>query len=330
MTHNLPWHEQTTPLMLAPMQGVTNRALRSLFIDWVRPDVVFTEFLRVGSGSKRPLSSADRKEISGHRGEVPLVVQLIGRDPKALVVTAERVQDCGVAHINLNMGCPFGRMTSKAAGGGLLKDPAGAADLLESLRRVVRGSLSVKLRAGYDDPQQVFSLLPLFEGVGIDFLILHPRTVRQRFAGRADHSVTGRVVSRTSLPVIANGDITTAAGGREVLEHSAAAGLMLGRGAIADPLLFARLRSPAAPEPSHRERAATLRYYLGVLLRDYSAIFCGEMQVLSKLKGVLACIVDDDFKKHVKKMKRCRKLGQFAELVAEIDENVCNPMAKET
>jgi len=305
--------------MLAPMQGVTNRGLRSLFIDWVGPDVVFTEFVRVRSGSRKPLSSVDMEEIAAHQGAVPLVVQLIGRDSKTLVAAAEMVQDCGVEHININMGCPFGRMTSRAAGGAMLNDPAAIEELLGSLRQVIRGSLSVKLRAGYDDPEQIFSLLSLFEGTGVDYLILHPRTVRQRFAGCADHTITDRVVRSTRLPVIANGDITTAAGGRQVLSASGAAGLMIGRGAIADPQLFVRLRTPAALEPSCRERAATLRYYLAALLQTYRDIFCGEAQVLSKLKGVLSFIVDDEFKKVVKKMKRCRNLEAFADLIAWID-----------
>ena len=301
--------------MLAPMQGLTNRALRGLFMKWVQPDVVFTEFLRVRPGSNKGLSRVNVAEVSAHNGAVPLVAQLIGRDTRALVAAAEVAQDCGVEHLNINMGCPFGRMTSRSAGGALLKDPAGLEDMLVSLRREIQGSFSVKLRAGYDDPQQIFSLLPLFDDVGVDFLIIHPRTVTQRYAGQADHAITGRVVSTTRLPVIANGDVTTAAEGRDILHSTAAAGLMLGRGAIADPLLFKRLRGDAALEPSREERAAELRYYLQELQKLYTEIFHGDTQVLCKLKVVLAYIVDQDFKKNIKKLKRCTSLELFAELV---------------
>ncbi len=315
MARNLPWPENTKPLMLAPMQGLTNRALRALFIKWVRPDVVFSEFLRVRPGSKKGLSRVNVVEVSAHNGAVPLVAQLIGRDTRALAAAAEVAQDCGVQHLNINMGCPFGRMTSRSAGGALLKDPAGLEDMLVSLRRVIQGSFSVKLRAGYDDPQQIFSLLPLFEETGVDFLIIHPRTVTQRFAGRADHTITGRVVSTTRLPVIANGDVTTAKEGRDMLHSTAAAGLMLGRGAIADPLLFKRLRGDAVPEPSREERAAELRYYLQEVQKFYTEIFHGDTQVLCKLKEVLAYIGDQDFKKNIKKLKRCKSLATFADLV---------------
>ena len=114
--------------------------------------------------------------------------------------------------------------------------------MIPALRDAVAGTFSVKMRAGYDDPQQVFSLLPLFESAGVDFLILHPRTVVQEYAGLADHGITAGVVAATRLPVIANGDIRTVADGQRVLRLTGAAGLMLGRGAIADPLLFQRLR----------------------------------------------------------------------------------------
>jgi tRNA-dihydrouridine synthase B len=315
MAKYLPWPENTKPLMLAPMQGLTNRALRGLFIRWVRPDVVFTEFLRVRPGSNKGLSRVNIAEVSGHDGHVPLVAQLIGRDLRALMAAAEEAQDCGVRHLNINMGCPFGRMTSRSAGGALLKDPAGLENMLTALRRVIQGSFSVKLRSGYDDPEQIFSLLPLFEDIGVDFLVLHPRTVIQRYAGRADHAITGRVVRSTRLPVIANGDVTTAAEGRDILHSTAAAGLMLGRGAIGDPMLFKRLRGDAAPHPSRRERAAELRYYLRELQTLYTEIFHGDTQVLCKLKGVLAYIGDQDFKKNIKELKRCKSLGNFAELV---------------
>jgi tRNA-dihydrouridine synthase len=197
----------------------------------------------------------------------------------------------------------------------LLKDTAGVEDMLIALRRAIPGSFSVKLRAGYDDPVQIFSLLPLFEDVGIDFLIIHPRTVTQRYAGRADHTITGRVVGATRLPVIANGDVTTPAQGREILYQTDAAGLMLGRGAIADPLLFKRLRGAAVEEPSRQDRAAELRYYLQELLQRYREIFHGDTQVLCKLKAVLAYVNDRDFAKNIKKLKRCKRLEVFAELV---------------
>ena len=305
--------------MLAPMQGLTNRGLRNLFAQWVQPDTLFTEFMRVAPGetSKR-LSATDLQEMAPCEAGIPLVVQLIGHGTGALVAAARIAQDAGAAHINLNLGCPFGRMTTGLTGGGILQQPELLQELIPALRDVIKGSFSIKLRAGYHDPQQIFSLLPLFESARVDFLVLHPRTVQQEYAGLADHLITARVVQQTSLPVIANGDVRTAADGLRLLEQTGAAGLMLGRGAIADPLLFQRIRHGTVALPERTARAAMLRQYLSELLGRYQQLFCGEQQILGKVKTVFACMDDPDFAKQLKGLKKARSIQQFSVLVDEL------------
>ena len=308
----LPWLPDTTPLMLAPMQGLTNRGLRHLFAQWVKPDTLFTEFMRVAPGetSKR-LAASDLREIVATEEGIPLVVQLIGHGTEALTHAARLAQNAGADHINLNLGCPFGRMTTGLTGGGMLQEPALLQELIPALREVISGSFSVKLRAGYDNPQQIFSLLPLFESARVDFLILHPRTVVQEYEGLADHAITTRMVQETSLPVIANGDIRTVSDGMQLLERTGAAGLMLGRGAIADPSLFQRLRAGTLDQPERTERAAMLRHYLTGLLERYQGLFCGEQQILGKVKTVFATMDDPDFAKQIKGLKKARSIQQF-------------------
>ena len=302
--------------MLAPMQGLTNRGLRDLFTCWVQPDTLFTEFMRVAPGetSKR-LSATDLQEMAPDEAGIPLVVQLIGHGTAALVSAAQIAQDAGATHINLNLGCPFGRMTTGLTGGGILQKPELLQELIPALRGVIKGSFSIKLRAGYADPLQIFTLLPLFEAAGVDFLVLHPRTVQQEYEGKADHTITARVVQETGIPVIANGDVRTVADGLRVLEQTGAAGLMLGRGAIADPLLFSRLRLRITTPPDRTERAAMLRHYLSGLLERYQGIFCGEQQILGKVKSVFATMDDPEFTKQIKGLKKATSIGKFIDLI---------------
>lgn len=316
----LPWPDHTTPLMLAPMQGLTNQALRGLFATWVRPDTLFTEFMRVAPGTTaKRLSAVDLREIAATEQGIPLVVQLIGHGTEALVAAARIAQEAGAVHINLNLGCPFGRMTSGLTGGGILQRPELLQELVPALRDVISGSFSIKLRAGYDDPRQIYSLLPLFEASQVDFLVLHPRTVVQEYQGLADHTITAGVVRKTSLPVIANGDVRSAAAGRRILEQTGAAGLMLGRGAIADPQLFQRIRGQAVAEPDRAERADLLRHYLTDLLNRYSTLFCGEQQVLGKVKSVLAFMDDNAFSKQYKALRKTRSIQQFSAQLTALD-----------
>ncbi|MFZ5445354.1 MAG: tRNA-dihydrouridine synthase family protein, partial [Myxococcota bacterium] len=196
----LPWQPGHVPLMLAPMQGVTNRAVRHVFIEQARPDVVFTEFMRVRPGQEAGarLSRGDLHEARAEEHGVPLVVQLIGRDREPLVEAALVAQEAGAVHLNLNMGCPYGRM-NVGCGGGMLERPEALPEILGALREAIVGTFSVKVRAGYADPAQIFSLLPVFEAAGVEFLVLHARTVTQRYEGAADHSITARVVRQTRL-----------------------------------------------------------------------------------------------------------------------------------
>jgi tRNA-dihydrouridine synthase len=93
---------------------------------------------------------------------------------------------------------------------------------------------------------------------------------------------------------------------------------MLGRGAVADPLLFERLRGRAPAEPERRERAAMLRRYLGQTLERYGELFCGEAQVLGKVKEVLAFMDDPDFGGEIRQMKKARRVDTFAALIEEL------------
>ncbi|MDY0189871.1 MAG: tRNA-dihydrouridine synthase family protein [Desulfuromonas sp.] len=303
--------------MLAPMQGLTNRAMRMVQAQLGQPDVVFTEFLRVRQCTHKRISRSDRRESAA---QIPataltpaptLVAQLIGHTASSLAEAAQLVQQQGVEHVNLNMGCPFGRTTSGKTGGAMLRAPELLPECIGAIRRAVVGSFSIKLRAGYDDVQQVFNLLPMFVDAGVDFLILHPRTVVQQYAGSADHAITARLVELSKIPIIANGDVVDAAQGRELLKKTGAAGLMLGRGAIADPLLFQRIRGvvPDARDGAQRKREACS--YLNAVCSAYAQLFCGDHQVLGKMKAVLACMTDEQLAPWVKRMRRCNNLAAF-------------------
>jgi tRNA-dihydrouridine synthase len=297
--------------MLAPMQGVTNRAMREIFSALVQPDLLFTEFVRVAGSGKTRIAASDRSEILSHRVSAPLVVQLIGSQIEALVSAAGQARKAGARHLNLNLGCPYGRMTTSLTGGKLLQRIDLIEELVPALRKVIDGSFSIKLRAGYADHTAVFRLLPLFESAKVDFLVLHPRTVLQNYSGRADHGVTREVVRQTGLPVIANGDIRTAVEGRRILQQTGAAGLMLGRGAMADPWLFARLRGEAIDNPELQERLQLMRKFLLEVVKSYTTLFCGEKQVLSRLKGVLTAMEEPLLQPVIDRLKKAKTLDDF-------------------
>jgi len=315
------------------MQGLTNRALRRVMVDWVRPDTVFTEFVRVRPGAKRVIAAGDKSEAAA-AFEVPQVVQLIGRGADGRETAARLAVSCGARHINLNLGCPFGRMTANSGGGALLREGEEIAEILARLRPHVPASLSVKCRAGFSDPKEIFALLDIFIAGGVDFIVLHPRTVEQKYKGAADHEITARVVEATPLPVIANGDIRTVADAERVRRLCRPAGLMLGRGALSDPLLFTRIRGLAPAESTPARRAVEITFFLKRLAAAYEGLFCGEKQRLSKLKAVLSHIREGELDRPLRKLLRAGNLTSFfarlndlAEMGGEgVDDDACCPL----
>lgn len=313
----LPWDPNSPPLMLAPMQGLTNRALRRVYAETVKPDLLFTEFVRVRPNAKVMVAQSDFTEALATAPGIPLIVQVIGSAEEGVIEATRELVDRGVVHINVNMGCPFGRMTSVLAGGGMFRAPQTVEPMLSELRKIVPGSLSVKSRVGLEDERELFDILPAFESAGIDFLVVHARTVKQKYKGSANHAITRELVERTSLPVIANGDVRTVRQASEVLAQTGAAGLMLGRGAIADPKLFERIRgtADAVPEPVQHKRE--IAAHLSRLLEAYTEIFCGDAQVLAKLRETFVHFTDPQLNRWGKKLGKRHLLAGVAEMLAE-------------
>jgi tRNA-dihydrouridine synthase B len=311
----VPW-TQPCPLLLAPMQGLTNRAFRGVFGRTVKPDMMFTEFVRVRPRAKVPIANNDFVEATSSVPGIPLVVQVIGCADEGVLQATQDLVARGVEHINVNMGCPWGRMTSVLAGGGMFSAPETVAPMLRELRALVPGSLSVKTRAGIDDERQIFDVLPAFEDAGLDFLVVHPRTVEQKYKGAANHALTREIVDAASFAVIANGDVRDQAEAARVLDDTGAAGLMLGRGAVSDPMLFERVRGRAPLRPSGEQRKRELAGHLSLLLEGYREIFHGDAQILSKLKEVLAHVQDPELARWVKGLKKQRRASELAAILA--------------
>lgn len=304
--------------MLGPMQGLTNRVTRAVFANTVAPDVLFTEFVRVRPGARQLITNSDYTEATTTAGHAPLVVQVIGSADEGVVEASRELVARGVQHINVNMGCPWGRMTSVLSGGGMFRAPETVAPMLSALRAIVPGSLSVKTRAGLDSDREIFTVLDGFETAGIDFLVVHPRTVAQKYRGDANHDLTRDLVKRCPYPVIANGDVATVGEARAVLDHTGAAGLMLGRGAIADPLLFERIRgrAPETVEPDVLQEQLARHYR--ALLEGFEDVFFGDAQILAKLKEHLAHVEADEQRRFIKRLKKARRVEDARATLDEV------------
>lgn len=272
-------------LHLAPMQDVSVLPLWRCLERRGGPDVYVTEYFRV-----HPNSHPERdilRSIVAFGTDKPIVAQMIGTGPGDLVRTARYLEDhTPCAGIDVNLGCPSPTVCGKTAGGALLKQPDLVRRIAEALRPAVRGTLTLKTRIGYESPGEFDSLLDLYAGLPLDGLAVHGRTVRERYQSEVHTDRIAQAVARLPFPVVANGSVVSAATARAMAERTGAAGLMLGRGAIRDPWVFASVRAAFSgaerPRPSLRE----VRDYLLELTEEVRAEgrFAREIDLVNRMK----------------------------------------------
>jgi len=258
---------RTPPLLaLAPMQDVTTLEFMRVVARYGGPDVYWTEYFRVHGDSKP--EKWILKSITENPTDRPVVAQMIGNDVLALVRTAKELQKYPVAAIDLNLGCPAPIVYRKCAGGGLLREPARVDAILGAVRDAVAIPFTVKTRIGFESPEEFDALLPLFAKHPIDLLTVHARTVAQMYRPGVRYDLIARAARELKCPVLANGNVHSAAQAKQLLAETGARGLMIGRGAIRNPWLFdqirAEMRGPGIlPVSAGKVQARSLRHFDG-------------------------------------------------------------------
>ena len=251
------------PLILAPMAGVTDLAFRTVCRE-LGAQYTVTEMI-----SSKALCFQDQKTLrlmELGEGEHPAAVQLFGNDPDCMAMAAEKVMRVAAPDvIDLNMGCPVGKVAGNGDGSALMKDPEKAMKLVEAVRRAVDVPVTVKTRKGWDKGSVnavEFSLA--LEAAGAAAVTIHGRTRTQMYAGKADWDIIRAVKQALSIPVIANGDIFEPEDAAHILRYTGADGAMVGRGAFGNPWIFQRgwaaIRGEEIPPlPPLRERMEVAR-----------------------------------------------------------------------
>jgi tRNA-dihydrouridine synthase len=256
------------------MQDISTRGFMQLLARYGAPDYFVTEFFRVHSTSR--LDAEILSCLTHNETGRPVFAQIIGEDIPAMAAAARELARLPAAGVDLNLGCPAPKVFRKNVGGGLLRDLPQVDALLGALRDALpETKLTVKTRVGFDaakDPPALFdTLLALVNKHGVDLLAVHGRTVRGLYRSAVDYAAIAHAVRTARCPVVANGDITSAAKAAHVAAETACAGLMAGRHAVRNPWLFRQIREHFAGLPVFRPTLADVRSYIGELaamLRD--------------------------------------------------------------
>ena len=252
-------------LVLAPLAGISNLPFRLISRE-AGAALTFTETVSAkglvmgGQKTRRLLETSPR--------DTPVAFQLFGAEPEILAEACRMIDAEGAVWVDLNVGCPVKKFIKNRAGSSLLRDLPRAARVVRAMRRSFSGTLSVKMRTGWDADSIVapeFARIAVDEGA--ELISVHGRTRAQQYTGRADRGIIRRVVEAVpEVPVLANGDVIEPLDVFEILADTGAAGVMIGRGAMGNPWIFEQTLSlangePARP-PSRMERLSTIERHI--------------------------------------------------------------------
>jgi len=236
---NIGHYQLPNNLFLAPMAGVTDRPFRQL-CRRLGAGMVVSEMITANKSlwaSKKSLLRAN------HEGEPePRAIQIAGTDPAMMVEAAQHNVEQGAHIIDINMGCPAKKVCNVMAGSALLQNEALVAAILESVTHAVDVPVTLKIRTGWDhDNRNGVNIAKIAEQSGIQALAVHGRTRVDAYRCEAEYDTIAAIKSAVSIPIIANGDITSPEKAKQVLDYTQADAVMIGRAAQGNPWIFQQI-----------------------------------------------------------------------------------------
>ncbi len=263
------------PVLLAPMEDVTNLAFRLVTKHLAGPGLMFTEFV-----SAMAIHLNVRKTFSKlrvHPEERPLGIQIFGSDPAVMAEAARVCEAMGADVVDINMGCWVPKVCRTGAGAALLKDPDLAVKIVSAVVKAVRVPVSVKVRAGWT--YECFAapdLAKRFEDCGVRMVTLHARFAKQGFDGEADWRLLEKMRKAIRIPLVGNGDVREASDALRMFKETGVDGVMVGRAAIGNPWKLREIvegvRGVAlSPPPSIEEKVSVALEYLRLVIQHAHA-----------------------------------------------------------
>lgn len=261
------------PVVLAPMEDVTNLPFRQIAKRIGGPGLMVTEFVSAMAMHYNPEKAIRKMQI--HPEERPLSIQIFGSEVETMANAARKAEEMGADIVDINMGCWVPKVCRQGAGAALLKDPDVAEAIVRAVVKAVKVPVSVKVRAGWDYSQFAApELAKRFEDAGAKMITLHARFAKQGFDGEADWDLISRMRETVKVPLVGNGDVKTPEDARKMFERTGCDGVMVGRAAISNPWalrdIVCEVRGlPIPPAPSLEERAKLALEHLRLMILDH-------------------------------------------------------------
>ena len=261
--------------LLAPMAGVTDLPFRQLCRE-MGAGLVVSEM--VASDPSTWSTRKSRLRIQFGDEPSPRSVQIAGYDPQMMAEAAKFNVQQGADIIDINMGCPAKKVCKRAAGSALLQDPELVENILNAVVNAVQVPVTLKIRTGWDrQNRNAVNIAKIAENAGIAALAVHGRTRACRFVGEVEYDTIAKVADSISIPVIANGDITSPQQAETVLKKTGANAVMIGRGAQGNPWIFKQINhylqeGELLPAPTFNEIGRVMIRHLSELHKFYGEV----------------------------------------------------------
>lgn len=290
-------------LIMAPLQGFTDVTFRNVYArHFSGIDMAVTPFIST-MGQQRLKPSRIRDVDPDHNKALFVVPQILGNVARDFIFLADHLYAMGHQQVNWNLGCPHSKIAKKHRGSGLLLYPERIDALLSEIIPGMKPTLSVKIRLGRRNKDEIHDLLRVFDKHRLDEIILHPRTGEQMYTGHSDLDAFGRAAQASKHSFVYNGDIVDLASFERVRQQFPdIRRIMIGRGILSNPFLPEDIKGISTPEP----RLKRLKAFHDDLLQSYATVFSGPGHLTGRMKGFWSYL-GPSFENSAKPLKKILK-----------------------
>ena len=302
-------------VLMAPMSGITDYPFRET-LKFLGVDVTTSEMTASEAILNKEASETSKLDKLDNR----TIVQIVGHNANVMAEAAKISEAKGAIMIDINFGCPAKKVVNRYAGSALMQDEKLAAEIFHQVAKAVKIPKSLKMRIGWDaENKNAATIARIAEDCGFSLLTVHGRTRAQKFRGKADWSFIRNVKEAVSIPVIANGDITTFEDAKNCLKLSKADGIMIGRAAIGRPWIipdinFALREGKIRRQMSNKSKISIMRsHYLSIITHNPS-----QRGILSARKHLAAYLKELPL---IPKLPKCiLQINEPSKILVKLDE----------